>query len=40
VPETFIVGRDGTILHKHVGPLTEASLAGPFGAALEAAARP
>jgi cytochrome c biogenesis protein CcmG, thiol:disulfide interchange protein DsbE len=40
VPETFIVGRDGTILHKHVGPLTEASLGGPFGAALEAAARP
>ena len=24
VPETFLVGRDGTILHKHVGPLTPA----------------
>ena len=22
VPETFVVGKDGTILHKHVGPLT------------------
>lgn len=22
VPETFVVGPDGTILHKHVGPLT------------------
>lgn len=22
VPETFVVGRDGKILHKHVGPLT------------------
>lgn len=27
VPETFVVGRDGTILFKHVGPLTEQSLA-------------
>ena len=24
VPETFLVGRDGKILFKHVGPLTEA----------------
>lgn len=24
VPETFVVGRDGTILAKHTGPLTEA----------------
>lgn len=23
VPETFVVGKDGTILFKHVGPLTE-----------------
>ena len=22
VPETFLVGKDGTILYKHVGPLT------------------
>ncbi|MBX3579220.1 MAG: DsbE family thiol:disulfide interchange protein [Rhizobiaceae bacterium] len=27
VPETFVVGRDGTILYKHIGPLTPASLA-------------
>lgn len=26
VPETFVVGGDGTILHKHVGPLTEDAL--------------
>ena len=35
VPETFIVGRDGTIQYKHVGPLTPADLTGKFGAALE-----
>lgn len=23
VPETFLVGRDGTILYKHVGPITD-----------------
>jgi cytochrome c biogenesis protein CcmG/thiol:disulfide interchange protein DsbE len=28
VPETFIVGRDGTILFKHVGPITAQVLAG------------
>ena len=27
VPETFVVGRDGKILFKHVGPVTEQSLA-------------
>ncbi len=27
VPETFVVGRDGKILFKHVGPLSEQSLA-------------
>ena len=26
VPETFVIGRDGTILFKHVGPLTEDSV--------------
>ena len=26
VPETFVVGRDGTILFKHVGPITAAIL--------------
>lgn len=40
VPETFIVARDGTIAYKHVGPLTPEALAGPFGAALEAALTP
>jgi cytochrome c biogenesis protein CcmG, thiol:disulfide interchange protein DsbE len=37
VPETFIVGRDGMIAYKHVGPLSDRDLAGPFRAALEAA---
>ncbi|MCU0831290.1 MAG: DsbE family thiol:disulfide interchange protein [Rhizobiaceae bacterium] len=37
VPETFIVGADGLIAYKHVGPLTAESLNGPFMAALEAA---
>jgi cytochrome c biogenesis protein CcmG/thiol:disulfide interchange protein DsbE len=27
VPETFLVGKDGKILFKHVGPLTEAAIA-------------
>lgn len=27
VPETFIVGKDGRIAYKHIGPITEASLA-------------
>ncbi|GIL00476.1 MAG: thiol:disulfide interchange protein CycY [Alphaproteobacteria bacterium] len=38
VPETFIVAADGTIAHKHVGPLGEASLAETFLPALERAA--
>lgn len=28
VPETFLVGRDGRILYKHVGPLTPESVSG------------
>jgi cytochrome c biogenesis protein CcmG/thiol:disulfide interchange protein DsbE len=28
VPETFIVGPDGTIRHKHIGPLTPENIAG------------
>jgi cytochrome c biogenesis protein CcmG/thiol:disulfide interchange protein DsbE len=28
VPETFVIGRDGTIRHKHVGPLTPESMPG------------
>ena len=26
IPETFLIGRDGTILYKHVGPLGGKSL--------------
>jgi cytochrome c biogenesis protein CcmG, thiol:disulfide interchange protein DsbE len=37
VPETFIVGRDGLIAYKHVGPLAAVDLTGAFGKALEAA---
>jgi cytochrome c biogenesis protein CcmG, thiol:disulfide interchange protein DsbE len=40
VPETFIVDGKGVIRHKHVGPLSDAALAGEFGAALKAAAQP
>jgi cytochrome c biogenesis protein CcmG/thiol:disulfide interchange protein DsbE len=36
VPETFIVGSDGTIRHKHVGPLTPEAMPA-FRAALAAA---
>lgn len=28
VPETFVVGPDGTIRHKHIGPLTPDAMAG------------
>jgi cytochrome c biogenesis protein CcmG, thiol:disulfide interchange protein DsbE len=38
VPETFLVGKDGTILAKHIGPLTEDS-ARALLAQAEAAAR-
>jgi cytochrome c biogenesis protein CcmG, thiol:disulfide interchange protein DsbE len=38
VPETFVVKGDGTIVHKLVGPLTEANLAG-FKAEIEKALR-
>jgi cytochrome c biogenesis protein CcmG, thiol:disulfide interchange protein DsbE len=36
VPETFIV-KDGIIVHKHIGPITEATLAASFMPALERA---
>lgn len=36
VPETFVVGPDGTIRHKHVGPLTPETLPA-FRAALKSA---
>ncbi|WP_181705210.1 DsbE family thiol:disulfide interchange protein [Chthonobacter rhizosphaerae] len=37
VPETFVVGRDGTIAFKHVGPLDPDSLATRLKPAIEAA---
>lgn len=38
VPETFIVAADGTILYRHVGPLTADAIAGPIQNAIEKAA--
>lgn len=37
VPETFVVGPDGKIRYKFVGPLSEEAMSGPFGAAISAA---
>jgi cytochrome c biogenesis protein CcmG/thiol:disulfide interchange protein DsbE len=37
VPETFVVDGQGRILHKHVGPLNEASAAGLLAKVTEAA---
>ncbi len=37
VPETFLVGREGTILYKHVGPLTDSAVAGELMPAIEKA---
>jgi cytochrome c biogenesis protein CcmG/thiol:disulfide interchange protein DsbE len=37
VPETFIVGRDGNIAYKLVGPITEANLAGVIKPQIEKA---
>jgi cytochrome c biogenesis protein CcmG/thiol:disulfide interchange protein DsbE len=37
VPETFLVGKDGIIAYKHVGPLTEDSIRGNLIPAIEAA---
>jgi cytochrome c biogenesis protein CcmG/thiol:disulfide interchange protein DsbE len=37
VPETFIVGRDGRIAYKLVGPITEANLAKTLKPAIEKA---
>ncbi len=37
VPETFLVGRDGTILYKHVGPLTAGTVAAEIMPRLEEA---
>ena len=40
VPETFVVGADGTIRHKHVGPITPESLPGFLDQVRKAAASP
>ena len=37
VPETFIVGRDGRIAYKHVGPITQENLASTIRPAIAAA---
>ena len=37
VPETFVVGRDGTILYKMVGPVTPANLDSVLKVAIEKA---
>ncbi len=37
VPETFVVGRDGRIVHKLVGPITPENLTGVLGPAIEKA---
>ncbi|MBM3527759.1 MAG: DsbE family thiol:disulfide interchange protein [Alphaproteobacteria bacterium] len=37
VPETFVVGRDGRIAYKLVGPISEANLAGALQPAIEQA---
>lgn len=37
VPETFVVGKDGTILFKHVGPLNEESVRGQLMPVIERA---
>ena len=37
VPETFLVGKDGIVAYKHVGPLTEDSIRDDLMPAIEAA---
>jgi len=39
VPESFVVDRNGHIVYKHVGPLTEDAIRGPINAAIEKAAK-
>jgi cytochrome c biogenesis protein CcmG/thiol:disulfide interchange protein DsbE len=39
VPETFVIGPDGTILYKHVGPLSEATLASVIMPEIDKAAK-
>jgi cytochrome c biogenesis protein CcmG/thiol:disulfide interchange protein DsbE len=38
VPETYLVGKDGRVLYKHVGPFTEQSITGELMPAVEKAA--
>lgn len=40
VPETFVVAGDGTIRHKHIGPLTAEAVATTLEAAIAGAAAP
>lgn len=40
VPETFLVGKDGTILLKHIGPLTPQAIRDRLMPAIEAAIAP
>jgi cytochrome c biogenesis protein CcmG/thiol:disulfide interchange protein DsbE len=40
VPETFIVGKDGTIMLKHIGPLTPAAIRDRINPAIESALAP
>ena len=37
MPENFIIGRDGRIAYKLVGPLTDENLAGVFKPEIEKA---
>ncbi|TXR50284.1 DsbE family thiol:disulfide interchange protein [Phyllobacterium endophyticum] len=37
VPETFVVGKDGIVVHKHVGPLTEAAIRDELMPVIQAA---
>ncbi len=37
MPETFLVGKDGKILFKHVGPLTEQAVTGVLMPEIEKA---
>jgi cytochrome c biogenesis protein CcmG/thiol:disulfide interchange protein DsbE len=38
-PETFLIGPDGTVLHKHLSPLTEAIWQRDFLPKIDAARR-
>ena len=39
VPETFVVGRDGKIVYKLIGPITAANLEAALRPAIERALR-